>query len=164
MKVLRKVKILEISMTTLVAGKVATVVDSMFTVKINYLPFRGSILMRFKMSKPHNSFYLPFTILLILLQINERLKSSYFFYSINPLSEQKKKKSFKASRSLPGHASVILARAPAPLHCTVSIHVTCVYVYRYHCNVYTMYKFNLYMYQKSFDLPDVTHIRSRICE
>ena len=74
MKVLRKVKILEISMTTLVAGKVATVVDSMFTVKINYLPFRGSILMRFKMSKPHNSFYLPFTILLILLQINDFAK------------------------------------------------------------------------------------------
>ena len=160
-------------MRTLVAGKVATVVDSMFKVKINYSPFRGSILMRFKMSKPQ------FILLALYYSFNpvtnkrfcERLKSSDFFYSINPRSiyaifwsEQKEKKSFEGSRSFPGYASVILASALAPLHCAVSIHVTCVYVYRYNCNLYTMYKSNLYMNPRSFDLPDVTHIRSRMRE
>ena len=51
-----------------IVGKDATVVDSMFTAKINYSPFHGSILMRFHTSKPHNSFCLPLTTPLNLLQ------------------------------------------------------------------------------------------------
>ena len=48
MKILRKVEILIISMHSLVAGKVAKVIDSIFTDKMNYSPFYWSILMRYE--------------------------------------------------------------------------------------------------------------------
>ena len=63
-----------------------------------------------------------------------------------------KKNDHPKLRSLPGHASVILASAPALLHevqlAQASIHVTCVCTY-----IDTMYISNLYMYQKSFEVP-----------
>ena len=47
---------------------------------------------------------------------------------------------------------IVVASAPALLHevqlAQASIHVTCVCTY-----VDTMYTFNLYMYQKSFEVP-----------
>ena len=52
-------------------GKVAPLLDSMFTVKIDYSPFLGSTLMRFKMLKLHNLFYLPFTTLTNLLRMGD---------------------------------------------------------------------------------------------
>ena len=75
------------------------------------------------------------------------------FYIINLIARTlKKMKSSEASRSLPGHASIILASAPALLHevqlAQASIHVTCVCTY-----IDTMYISNLYMYQKSFEVP-----------
>ena len=71
-------------------------------------------------------------------------------------------KSSIASRSLPGHASIILASAPALLHevqlAQASIHVTYVCV----CKVDTMYIYNLYVDQKSFEVPTMrSHARKR---
>ena len=48
-------------MTTLVAGKVATVEDSMLMAK-------NKLLAMYQISKAHNSFYWPFTALLNLLK------------------------------------------------------------------------------------------------
>ena len=52
-------------------GKVAPLLDSMFTVKINHSPFLGSTLMRFEMLILHNLFYLPFTTLTNILQVGD---------------------------------------------------------------------------------------------
>ena len=73
-----------------------------------------------------------------------------------------KKNDHPKLRSLPGHASVILASAPALLHevqlAQASIHVTYVCVRK----VDTMYISNLYMYQKSFEVPTIwSHARKR---
>ena len=82
--------------------------------------------------------------------------------TIDLMVRTKKMKSSEASRSLPGHASIILASAPALLHevqlAQASIHVTYVCVRK----VDTMYISNLYMYQKSFEVPTIwSHARKR---
>ena len=52
MKILRKVEVLVILMSSLVLGKVATVMDLMFKVKMNYLPFSGSMFLWFGSLEP----------------------------------------------------------------------------------------------------------------
>ena len=72
------------------------------------------------------------------------------FIQLILLPEQKKVKSSEASRSLPGHASIILASAPALLHevqlAQARIHVTYVCERTY---VDTMYISNLYISERA---------------
>ena len=122
--------------------------------------------MKFQISKSHNSFYYHFTALLNLLRTDDFATggNGSDFIQLILWSE---KKSSEASRSLPGHASIILclnfiASAPALLHevqlAQASIHVTYVCVRK----VDTMYISNLYMYQKSFEVPTIwSHARKR---
>ena len=70
-------------MTSLVAGKVATVMDPMFTAKMNY---------SFQISKSHNSFHYPFTAILNLLQTDDFAtgRNGNVFIQVILRSEQKK--------------------------------------------------------------------------
>ena len=133
-------------------GKVAPLLDSMFTVKIDYSPFLGSTLMRFKMLKLHNLFYLPFTTLTNLLRMgdfttgwNRHIFMPLIFGQFMLYFGQNKINSIIRSFALASwpcqHHISERASAAARSAASASEHScnACVYVYRYNVYIQSVY-------------------------